>query len=72
MVHIPNIRLNYHFVWVTKYRYRILTGDIGYRVRELTRQTCEHLEIEILRGVVSQDHVHLLWFQRPPIYRHQK
>ena len=35
-------------------------GDVGLRVRELARQTCEHLEIEILRGVVSQDHVHLL------------
>lgn len=53
-------KIEYHFVWVTKYRYRVLTGDVGLRVRELARQTCEHLEIEILRGVVSQDHVHLL------------
>jgi len=53
-------KIEYHFVWVTKYRYRVLTGDIGHRVRELARQTCEYLEIEILRGVVSQDHVHLL------------
>jgi putative transposase len=53
-------KIEYHFVWVTKYRYRVLIGDVGLRVRELTRQTCEHLEIEILRGVVSQDHVHLL------------
>ena len=53
-------KIEYHFVWVTKYRYRVLGGDIGSRIRELTRQTCEYLEIEILRGVVSQDHVHLL------------
>ena len=53
-------KIEYHFVWVMKYRYRVLTGDVGLRVRELARQTCEHLEIEILRGVVSQDHVHLL------------
>ncbi|MCA9385752.1 MAG: transposase [Rickettsiaceae bacterium] len=25
----------YHIVWVTKYRYRILVGDIGRRAREL-------------------------------------
>ena len=41
-------KIEYHFVWVTKYRYRVLTGDVGLRVRELARQTCEHLEIEIL------------------------
>ncbi|MFK5947274.1 MAG: IS200/IS605 family transposase [Methylococcales bacterium] len=52
--------IEYHFVWATKYRYQVLTGDVGLRVRELIRQTCEHLEIEILKGVVSKDHVHLL------------
>ncbi|MGL1957404.1 MAG: IS200/IS605 family transposase [Colwellia sp.] len=52
--------IEYHFVWATKYRYQVLKGDVGVRVRELVRQTCEHLEIEILKGVVSKDHVHLL------------
>jgi len=52
--------IEYHFVWATKYRYQVLRGDVGLRVRELIRQTCEHLEIEILKGVVSKDHVHLL------------
>tara|TARA_R110002167_G_C12516135_1_gene637750 strand:- start:77 stop:502 length:426 start_codon:yes stop_codon:yes gene_type:complete len=58
-------KIEYHFVWVTKYRYQVLVGDVGLRVRELVRQTCEHLEIEILRGVVSKDHVHLL-ISAPP------
>ena len=53
-------KIEYHFVWVTKYRYQVLVGDVGLRVRELARQTCEYLEIEILRGVVSKDHLHLL------------
>ena len=30
------------------------------KVRELVRQTCNTFEIEILKGVVSKDHVHLL------------
>ena len=51
--------IEYHFVWVTKYRYRVLTGDVALRVRELVRQTCEAFEIRILSGVVSKDHVHL-------------
>ena len=53
-------KIQYHFVWVTKYRYKVLTGDIAIRVRELIRQTCETFEIQIMRGVVSKDHVHML------------
>jgi len=49
-----------HFVWVTNYRYEVLVGDIGSRVRELVRQTCDAFEIEILKGVVSKDHVHIV------------
>ena len=52
--------IEYHFVWVTKYRYQVLKGDIALRVRELVRQTCEIFEIRILKAVVSKDHVHLL------------
>ena len=53
-------KIEYHFVWVTKYRYKVLTGDVGQRVRELVRPTCEAFEIRILKGVVSKDHVHIL------------
>jgi putative transposase len=53
-------KIQYHFVFVTKYRYKVLKGDVGLKVRELIRQTCEAFEIEILKGVVSQDHVHIL------------
>ncbi len=47
-------------MWVTKYRYKVLTGDIAERVRALARETCEAFEIRIVRGVVSKDHVHIL------------
>ena len=56
----PVFKIQYHFVFVAKYRYQILKGDVGLKVRELIRQTCEAFEIEILKGVVSKDHVHLL------------
>ena len=52
--------IEYHVVWVTKYRYKALTGDIAKRVRGLVRQTCEAFEIRIVRGVVSKDPVHIL------------
>lgn len=53
-------KIEYHFVWVTKYRYKVLQGDVGQRVRELVRQTCEAFEIRILKEVVSKDHIHIL------------
>ncbi len=53
-------KIQYHFVFVTKYRYKVLKGDVGLKVRKLIRQTCEAFEIEILKGVISQDHVHVL------------
>ncbi|MGV7960333.1 IS200/IS605 family transposase [Photorhabdus tasmaniensis] len=53
-------QIEYHFVWVTKYRYKVLTGEVARRVRELVRQTCESFEIRILKGVVSKDHMHIL------------
>ena len=51
--------LKYHLVWVTKYRKPILAGKVGYRVRDLIREICRTLNIDILRGHVSRDHVHL-------------
>ncbi len=53
-------KIEYHFVWVTQYRYKVLQGDAGQRVRERVRQTCEAFEIRTLKGVVSKDHVHIL------------
>ena len=37
-----------------------MTGELGIRVRDLVRQSCEAFEIRILKGVVSKDHVHIL------------
>ncbi|MEX0662735.1 MAG: IS200/IS605 family transposase [Balneolaceae bacterium] len=52
-------RLTCHIVWVTKYRYHVLKGDIQKRCRELVIQVCDVEEVEILKGVVSKDHVHI-------------
>jgi putative transposase len=52
--------IKYHFVWVTKYRKKVLTGAVGERVRELVGEVCQANEIEILQGAVSADHVHVL------------
>ena len=52
--------IKYHFVWITKYRYRVLKGEVALRVRELLRQGCESNNIRIRKGSVGVDHVHML------------
>jgi putative transposase len=52
-------RLTAHIVWVTKYRYPVLRGDIQKRCRELIIQICDAEDVRILKGVVSKDHVHV-------------
>lgn len=52
-------RLTVHIVWATKYRYPVLKGDIQVRCRDILRQVCLAEDIIILKGVVSNDHVHM-------------
>ena len=63
---IPRTKLNI-ILLTTKYRYQVLQGDLAERVRELVRQICEVYEIQILRGVVSKDHIHILVSAPPNI-----
>ena len=58
-------RLTVHLVWVTKYRYPVLQGEIKQRCRDLIVQICDAEDIRILKGVVSKDHVHML-IEYPP------
>ena len=51
--------LKYHIVWITKYRKKVLQGLIAERTRELIREICKTNDVEIIKGHVSQDHVHL-------------
>ena len=51
--------IKYHLVWITKYRKRVLTGEVAKRVRELIREICRGHEVDILKGHVSGDHVHI-------------
>lgn len=57
--------LKVHLVWITKYRYRVLTQEVGLRIRGLIRQVCEAHDIAILSGRVSKDHIHL-YISYPP------
>ena len=51
--------IKYHFVWITKYRYHVLHGDIAIRVRSILREVCMSYDLKIIKGVVSKDHIHM-------------
>jgi len=51
--------LKYHLVRITQYRRAVLSGAVGARVRELVREICRARDIEIVKGHVGKDHVHL-------------
>ncbi len=59
--------LQVHLVFCTKYRYHVLRGEIQERCRDLIRQVCDALDVCIIKGVVSRDHVHL-HLSYPPKY----
>ena len=52
--------IKYHLVWITKYRKPVLQGEIATRARELIREICRSYDVEIIKGHLSKDHVHLL------------
>jgi putative transposase len=52
--------LHYHFVFSTKYRKPALKGAIGAKVRDLIREVCRTLDVEIVKGHVRPDHVDVL------------
>jgi putative transposase len=58
-------RLTAHLVWVTKYRYSVLKGEIQKRCRELIIQICDSEDVKILKGVVGKEHIHML-IEYPP------
>ena len=51
--------IKYHIVWVTKYRYKVITGDIAQRFRQLAKQICSAHDVHIISGSISPDHIHM-------------
>ncbi|WP_339042590.1 IS200/IS605 family transposase [Candidatus Lariskella endosymbiont of Hedychridium roseum] len=54
-------------VFCTKYRYRVLTGQVAIRTREVIREICAANYINIISGSMSPDHVHILALVPPSI-----
>jgi putative transposase len=51
--------INYHFVWISRRRRKVLMGTIAERLQELIYQTVQDLECKVLALEIRSDHVHL-------------
>ena len=59
--------IQYHIVWITKYRKKIITGKIASRLKVLLMQGCSANNITIIKGNIQPDHVHLLISATPSL-----
>ena len=55
----------YHIVWAPKYRFKVLHGAVRLRVREIIKQVCSEMDVTIISGVLSADHIHM-FVEIPP------
>ena len=50
----------YHVVWCPKYRRSVLINGVDVRLKELIKETCDSLNVEIIEMEIMPDHVYLL------------
>ena len=52
-------KLQYHFIWCSKYRKSVLEGEVRDRLEALIEDKADELDLEILELAIRPDHVHL-------------
>ena len=57
--------IQYHFVWIPKYRKRVLVGKIKGRINKLFRDCADVNQFEIIEMSIQPDHIHLLLSAKP-------
>jgi len=58
-------RLQYHLIWIPKYRKRVLRGKIAIRLKGLLYEGCKMNRWWIHRINIQHDHVHVLIQLKP-------
>ena len=60
--------INYHIVWSTKYRRKVLTSEIETRLKEILIDVSKQKGFEIAEiEVITKDHVHVFVSAKPKI-----
>lgn len=51
--------IEYHIVWTTKYRYKVLSGRIAEKCRNLIRQNCNRMDVSIIKGNIGREYIYI-------------
>lgn len=57
--------LNYHLIFCTKYRRKVLTDKISERLNDITINISKEFNVDITEQETDRDHVHLLFKSKP-------
>lgn len=57
--------LNYHLVWIPKYRRKVLTGKVAQRLDQIFGEIVDNNRVEIISSSIQPDYVHL-FVSAPP------
>ena len=49
----------YHVVFIPKYRRKVMMGQLRSEVAEIIKKVCELVGVQLIRGGICKDHVHL-------------
>lgn len=60
--------IQYHVVWCVKYRHKILTNEIEFRLIEILSKIAEDNDFKITEINGEKDHIHLLIECKPQHY----
>lgn len=56
---------SYHIIFIPKYRRKIFFKEIRKEIGEILRTLCEYKNVELVKGSISADHVHM-YVKIPP------
>jgi len=57
--------INYHIIWIPKYRKKLLTGKVKQVLQSIIKHQCEDLGVDMLALEIMPDHLHLFVGARP-------
>jgi putative transposase len=57
--------INYHIIWIPKYRKKILTGRVAEVLKTIIEGQCQEMQCEKLALEVMPDHIHLFIGAKP-------
>jgi len=50
----------YHIVWCVKYRRKVLSEAVSFRLKQIISKVCEEKSCELFEVETDKDHVHIL------------